>query len=40
VAFSVYLLFLIQPIALLFAAFKRVDHHTDTTVVVNEKHKK
>jgi hypothetical protein len=25
---------------LLFAAFKRVDHHTDTTVVVNEKHKK
>jgi hypothetical protein len=40
VAFCVYLLFLIQPIALLFAAFKRVDHHTDTTVVVNEKHKK
>lgn len=40
VAFCVYLLFLIQPIALLFAAFKRVDHHSDTTVVVNEKHKK
>jgi len=40
VAFSVYLLFLIQPIGLLFAAFKRVDHHTDTTVVVNEKRKK
>jgi len=40
VAFCVYLLFLIQPIALIFAAFKRVDHHQDTTVVVNEKHKK
>jgi hypothetical protein len=40
VAFCVYLLFLIQPLALLFAAFKRVDHHRDTTVVVNEKHKK
>jgi hypothetical protein len=40
VAFCVYLLFLIQPIGLLFAAFKRADHHTDTTVVVNEKHKK
>jgi len=40
VAFCVYLLFLHQPIALLFAAFKRVGHHSDTTVVVNEKHKK
>jgi hypothetical protein len=40
VAFCVYLLFLIQPIAIIFAAFKRVDHHKDTTVVVNEKHKK
>jgi len=39
VAFCVYLLFLIQPIAMLFAAFKRVGHHTDTTVVVNEKHR-
>jgi len=42
VAFSVYLLFLIQPIALLFAAFKRVEQHSDTTIIVNEKreHKK
>jgi hypothetical protein len=40
IAFCVYLLFLIQPIALLFAAFKRVDHHSETHVVVNEKHKK
>jgi hypothetical protein len=38
VTFSVYLLFLIQPIAMIAAAFKRVGHHTDTTVVVNEKH--
>jgi len=39
VAFCVYLLFLIQPIALLAAAFKRVEHHEDTTVVVKEKHR-
>jgi hypothetical protein len=40
VAFCVYLLFLIQPIALIFAAFKRVGHRTDATVVVKEKHNK
>jgi len=39
VAFCVYLLFLIQPIALLAAAFKRVEHHEDTTVVVKDKHR-
>jgi len=38
IAFSVFLLFLVQPIALIAAAFKRVGHHHDTTVVVNEKH--
>jgi hypothetical protein len=38
VTFSVFLLFLIQPIKLIAAAFKRVGHHHDTTVVVNEKH--
>jgi len=40
IAFSVYLLFLLQPIALLAAAFKRVGHHQDTTVVVTDTHKK
>jgi len=41
VTFCVYLLFLIQPIAMIAAAFKRVGHHNDnTTVVVNEKHTK
>jgi len=38
VTFSVFLLFLIQPIKLIAAAFKRVGRHHDTTVVVNEKH--
>jgi hypothetical protein len=40
VIFSVYLLFLIQPIAMIAAAFKRKGdhHHTETTVVVNEEH--
>jgi hypothetical protein len=38
IAFCVYLLFLIQPIGMLAAAFKRVGHHSDTTVVVKEKH--
>jgi len=37
-AFCVFLLFLVQPIALIAAAFKRVGRHHDTTVVVNEKH--
>jgi len=40
IAFSVFLLFLLQPIALLAAAFKRVGDHRETTVVVKEKHKK
>jgi hypothetical protein len=40
VTFSVFLLFLVQPIAMIAAAFKRVSHHHDTTVVVNEKHTK
>ena len=40
IAFSVFLLFLLQPIALLAAAFKRAGHHHDTTVVVKEKNKK
>jgi len=40
VAFSVFLLFLLQPIALLCAAFKRVGNHHETTVVVNEKRKR
>jgi hypothetical protein len=40
VTFSVYLLFLVQPIAMIAAAFKRVGRHHDTTVVVNEKHTK
>jgi hypothetical protein len=38
VTFCVYLLFLIQPIGMIAAAFKRVGRHHDTTVVVNEKH--
>jgi hypothetical protein len=37
VAFCVFLLFLIQPIAMIAAAFKRVAHRQETTVVVNEK---
>jgi len=40
VTFSVFLLFLIQPIGMIAAAFKRVGRHHDTTVVVNEKHTK
>jgi hypothetical protein len=40
VTFCVYLLFLVQPIGMIAAAFKRVGHHQDTTVVVNEKHTK
>jgi hypothetical protein len=40
VTFSVFLLFLIQPIGMIAAAFKRVGKHHDTTVVVNEKHTK
>jgi len=41
VTFCVFLLFLIQPIAMIAAAFKRVGHHhSETTVVVNEKHPK
>jgi hypothetical protein len=40
VTFSVYLLFLVQPIAMVAAAFKRVGRHEDTTVVVSEKHVK
>jgi len=40
VTFSVFLLFLVQPIKLIAAAFKRVGRHHDTTVVVNEKHTK
>lgn len=40
VTFCVYLLFLIQPIGMIAAAFKRVGRHQDTTVVVNEKHTK
>jgi hypothetical protein len=40
VTFCVYLLFLVQPIAMIAAAFKRVGRHHDTTVVVNEKHTK
>jgi fumarate reductase subunit D len=39
VTFCVFLLFLIQPIGMIAAAFKRVGRHHDTTVVVNEKHK-
>jgi len=37
VIFSVYLLFLLQPIALIAAAYRRVGHIQETTVVVNEK---
>jgi len=37
VTFCVFLLFLVQPIAMIAAAFKRVGYHEDTTVVVNEK---
>jgi hypothetical protein len=40
VTFCVYLLFLVQPIAMIAAAFKRVGRHHDTTVVVGEKHGK
>jgi len=40
VTFCVFLLFLIQPIGMIAAAFKRVGRHHDTTVVVNEKHTK
>jgi len=41
IAFSVFLLFLVQPIALLHAAFKRVGHQSqNVTVEVNEKHHK
>jgi hypothetical protein len=38
VTFCVYLLFLIQPIAMIAAAYRRVGHHKDTTVVVTDKH--
>jgi hypothetical protein len=40
VTFCVFLLFLVQPIGMIAAAFKRVGRHHDTTVVVNEKHTK
>jgi hypothetical protein len=40
VAFCVFLLFLVQPIGMVAAAFKRVGRHHETTVEVNEKHVK
>jgi len=36
VTFCVFLLFLVQPIAMIAAAFRRVGHHQDTTVTVTE----
>jgi len=38
VTFCVFLLFLVQPIGMIAAAFRREGHHHDVAVVVNEKH--
>jgi len=40
VTFCVFLLFLVQPIGMIAAAFKRVGRHHETTIEVNEKHVK
>jgi len=40
IIFSVYLLFLIQPIAMIAAAFRRVGNNHAETVVVNERHRR